>query len=243
MAVENGEWIMRGPDRDNPACIRSWETLVDWIDLVGFLPLFRNGIEGFSAEEHTCPFDWWCGDVDRDPWEWRQIIARSGRVAYGKFFGKKSGFISRAWFPHFANWRRDGYDFDSRWDEELASMRQKRIMDCFSEQGEWFSFALKRQAGFGKGGEKNFEGTVTDLQMGGYLLIRDFRQRINKKGLPYGWPISVYTTPEALWGYDHIASAYSMDPAESKALIYEQIQKNFPDASQEELDAVLGWSR
>ena len=48
------------------------------------------------------------------------------------------------------------------------------------------------------GGEKNFEGTVTDLQMGGYLLIRDFRQRINKKGVPYGWPISVYTTPEAL---------------------------------------------
>ena len=122
-------------------------------------------------------------------------------------------------------------------------MRQKRIMDCFAGQEEWFSFALKHQAGFGKGGEKNFEGTVTDLQMGGYLLIRDFRQRINKKGLPYGWPISVYTTPEALWGYDHIASAYSADPMESKSLIYEQIQHNFPDASQEELDAVLGWSR
>ena len=96
MAVENGEWIMRGPDRDNPACIRSWETLVDWIDLVGFLPLFRNGIEGFSAEEHTCPFDWWCGDADRDPWEWRQIIARSGRVAYGKFFGGGTDTTSTA---------------------------------------------------------------------------------------------------------------------------------------------------
>ena len=122
-------------------------------------------------------------------------------------------------------------------------MRQKRVMDCFSQQEEWFSFALKRQAGFGKEGEKNFEGTITELQMSGYLLIRDFRQRINKKGFPYGWPISVYTTPEALWGYDHIASAYSMEPAESKALIYERIQKNFPEAAQEELDAVLGWSR
>ena len=114
MAVENGEWIMRGPDRDDPACIRSWEALVDWIDQVGFLPLFRNEIEGFSAEERTCPFDWWSGDAARDPWEWRQVIARSGRVACGKFFGKKAGFISRRWFPHFANWRRDGYDFDSR---------------------------------------------------------------------------------------------------------------------------------
>ena len=41
MAVENGEWIMRGPDRDDPACIRSWEALADWIDQVGFLPLWQ----------------------------------------------------------------------------------------------------------------------------------------------------------------------------------------------------------
>ena len=115
--------------------------------------------------------------------------------------------------------------------------------DCFSIREEWFSFALKQRAGFGKGGEKNFEGTVTDLQMGGYLLIRDFRQRINKRGAPYGWPLSIYTTPEALWGYDHISSAYSVDPAESKTMIYEQVGKNFPDAAPGELDAVLGWTR
>ena len=72
---------------------------------------------------------------------------------------------------------------------------------------------------------------MTDLQMGGYLLIRDFRQRVNKKGFPYGWPISVYATPEALWGYDHITSAYSADPAESRALVYEQIREHFPEAA------------
>ena len=243
MAIEDGAWIMRGLDWDDPSRIQSWEELIGWIDEVGFLPLFKNEVDGFSVEEHTADCAWWTGDAERDPWEWRQLIARSGRVAYGKFFAGRAGFISRAWFPHFANWRRDGYDFDSRWDEELATMRQKRIMDCFSEKGEWFSFELKRQAGFGKGGEKNFEGTVTDLQMGGYLLIRDFRRRVNKKGFPYGWHISVYSTPEALWGYDHISSAYSVDPAESKALIYEQIRKNFPEATQEELDTALGWPR
>ena len=132
MAVENGEWIMRGPAWEDPACIHSWQELVDWIDEVGFLPLFRNGIDGFSAEERTCPTDWWSGDVDRDPWEWRQTIARSGRVAYGKFFGKKAGFISKAWFPDFANWRRDGYDFDSRWDDGLATALQKKILDQFT---------------------------------------------------------------------------------------------------------------
>ena len=243
MAIENGVWIIRGLDWDDPLRIRSWQELVQWIDEVGFLPLFKNEIEGFSAEEHTSDLFWWSGDPDQDPWEWRQLMARSGRVAYGKFFGKKAGFISRAWFPHFANWRRDGYDFDSRWDEGLASMRQKRIMDQFALEDEWFSFALKSQAGFGRGGEKNFEGTVTDLQMASYLLIRDFRRRLNKKGQPYGWPICVYAMPESLWGYDHIASAYSAEPARSGELVCQQVKKHFPAATEKSLRAVMGWER
>ena len=240
MAIENGEWVMRGLSWTDPSRIKSWQALAAWVDEVGFLPLFQNEAAGFSVEEHTASLSWWTGDERHDPWEWRRLIARSGRVAYGKFFGKKAGFISKAWFPHFANWRRDGYDFDSLWDEELASLRQKRIMDQFESHRDLFSFELKQLAGFGKGGEKNFEGTVTDLQMRSYLLIRDFRQRTNKKGQPYGWHISVYTTPEALWGYDYIASAYSIDPAQSRQLVYRQVKKHFPQASETALAAVLG---
>ena len=234
---------MNGLDWDDPCRIRSWEEMINCVDEVGFLPLFKNEIPGFSAEEHTAAQYWWSGDPEQDPWEWRQLIARSGQVAYGKFFDRKAGFISKAWFPRFANWRRDGYDFDSRWDEELASRRQKRIMDQFQSQQEQYSFQLKRLAGFGKDGEKNFEGTVTDLQMGGYLLIRDFRQRRNKKGQPYGWPISVYATPEALWGYGHISSAYAEPPAQSRQLIFEQVGRAFPSATEASLCRVLGWNR
>ena len=162
-------------------------------------------------------------------------------MAYGKFFGKRAGFNSKAWFPRFANWRRWDYDFDSHWDEGLSSFRQKRIMDQFSAGEEHPSFLLKRLAGFGREGEKNFEGTVTDLQMGGYLLIRDLRQRINQKGRPYGWPISVYATPETLWGYGHISSAYCEEPAKSGELISRQVRENFPAATPADLRAVLEW--
>ena len=243
MAIEDGVWIMRGLDWDDPTRIQSWEELIAWIDEVGFLSLFKNEVDGFSVEENTSDLYWWTGDEAQDPWEWRRLIARSGKVAYGKFFDGKAGFISRAWFPHFANWRRDGYDFDSRWDEELASRRQKRVMDQFVQKDELYSCELKGLAGFGKEGEKNFEGTVTDLQMGSYLLIRDFRHRVNKKGLPYGWPIAVYATPEALWGYEHIASAYGEEPARSRELVYQQVQKNFPAATEEALRAVMGWEK
>lgn len=240
MAVENGEWMIRGLDWDNPNRIGSWQALVDLIDEMGFLPLFQNEIPGFSVEEYTWNQGWWTGDEEQDPWQWRQTIARSGRVAYGKFFGKKAGFVSKAWFPHFANFRRDGYDFDSRWDEGLASLRQKQVMDQFAQRDELFSSDLKRLAGFGKEGQKNFEGTVTDLQMQGYLLTRDFRQRINKKGMPYGWPISVYATPETLWGYEYVTSAYSVEPSASRELIWQQVLKCFPLAKETGLKAVLG---
>lgn len=90
---------------------------------------------------------------------------------------------SGEWLPVFANYRRDGYDFDARWADELASRRQKKIMDLFMGENsdqELFSNAVKEQAGFGKGGEKNFEGTLTSLEMETYLVCRDFQQRKNK---------------------------------------------------------------
>ena len=109
MANENGEWIMRGLEWNNPYRIRSWKELVNWINEVGFLPLFANEVEGFSAEEHVSPDYWWTGIVKEDPWEWREVIARSHEVAYGKFFNKKAGFISKEWLPYFVNARRNGF--------------------------------------------------------------------------------------------------------------------------------------
>ena len=116
-------------------------------------------------------------------------------------------------------------------------------MDQFAAKEELSSFELRALAGFGKEGEKNFEGTVTDLQMSGYLLIRDFRRRRNKRGQPYGWPVSVYATPEALWGYAQISSAYATDPARSKELIFQQISRHFPAADEQSLCPALGLSR
>ena len=134
MANENGTWIMKGLSWDNPYRIRTWQELVNWINEVGFLPLFANEVVGFSAEEHVSPDYWWTGDRENDPWEWREIIASSRQVAYGKFFDKKAGFISVEWLPYFVNARRDGYDFDARWEDGLANSREKAIMDLLTDK-------------------------------------------------------------------------------------------------------------
>ena len=243
MANESGTWVMHGIRADDPECIHTVEDAITYINKIGFLPLFKNDIPGFSLEEKTVPEYWWSEDPVHDPWEWREVIARSGQAAYGKFFDKKAGFISREWFPYFANYRRDGYDFDALWDDEKASVRQKKVMDLFTEDhadAELYSFEIKQNAGFGKDGEKNFEGTVTDLEMKMYLCMRDFRQRKNKKGESYGWSVAVYSTPEHLWGYEHVTSAYQEDASESWKRIVNRMKEICPSATEAQIYRVIG---
>ena len=168
MGNESGTWIMYGVDWDDPECIHTVDEAIEYINKVGFLPLFKNEILGFSLEERTVPEYWWCEDPKVDPWMWREIIASSGKVAYGKFFNKKAGFISVEWLPVFANYRRDGYDFDALYEDCKAPRKHKKIMDNFIEDkvdSEILSNQLKVMAGFGKDGEKGFDGAVTTLMM------------------------------------------------------------------------------
>lgn len=241
MVTENGTWIMYGVDWNDPECIHSADEAVEYINKVGFLPLFKNDIPGFSLEERTVPDFWWTDD-ERDPWSWREKIARSGKVAYGKFFDKKAGFISLEWLPVFANYRRDGYDFDALYEDGKAPLKHKKIMDYFIEQNidsEIMSNELKKMAGFGKAGEKGFDGAITTLMMQLYLCNCDFQKRKNKKGEEYGWNVAVYTSPEHLWGYDTVTSAYKEEPSASFQKIIDHMNDIYPIATEKQIRKVL----
>ena len=241
---------MKGLEWDNPYRIRTWKELVNWINEIGFLPLLTNETEGFSAEEHVSRDYWWTGIVEEDPWEWREIIARSREVAYGKFFDKKAGFISREWLPYFANARRDGYDFDARWADGLADRREKLIMDFYMDEDEsgdvvWkkdeiLSTELKKKAGFGKQGAKNYPGIITNLQMNLYLVTADFRRRENRRGEEYGMSVSVMLSPEAVWGYDLVTSAYGEEPRVSWQRIYDRVKKLYPNSYEKDIIRLIG---
>ena len=250
MANENGQWIMRGLAWDDPYRIRTWQELVSWIKEVGFLPLFANEIPGFSVEEHVSPDFWWTGDREQDPWEWREIIAASHELAYGKFFDKKAGFISPEWLPYFVNFRRNGYDFDAAWEDGQVTRREKLIMDVLTEKNSdgdivWtdkqiLTTDLKKIAGFGKDGEKNFPGITTELMMKTYLVTADFHRRKNKKGAEYGMAVSVLLPPEAVWGYESVTCGYTEEPIVSWERICDRVQGKFPQATQSAIIKLIG---
>ena len=90
------------------------------------------------------------------------------------------------------------------------------------------STELKKMAGFGKGGEKNYPGILTGLQMQLYLVIAGFRRRTNKRGSAYGMPVSVLMTPESIWGYETMTAAYNEEPHESWQRILEHTKALWP---------------
>ncbi len=219
---------LTGPEKIREAVLR-----------LGFLPFFKNEIPGFSIAEHTPPRLWF-SDTEDGPWEWKGPLARTGDCVYGKFFRGRAGFISRAFFPVFANYRRRGYDFDALYDDGFAPHADKQIYDTLTRHGSLQSRELKRLSGFGKDGEKGFDTRITRLQMQGYVVTADFDYMRDKFGKAYGWGVARYTTPEALFGADFMALAYREDPEESKKRVYERLRAICPEADEKQIKRLLG---
>lgn len=219
--------------------MNSPEAIAATVARLGFLPFFENEIPGFSIAEHTPPALWF-SDTAEGPWEWKGPVARSGACVYGKFFGGRAGFISMDWFPVFANYRRNGYDFDALYDDGFASHKDKQIYDVLAEQGPLLSKDLKRLCNYRKDGNKGFDGVITRLQMETYVVIADFEYMKDRFGREYGWGVARYATPEALFGEEFLAEAYREDPAVSRERVYAHLQNLFPAAGERQIQKLLG---
>ena len=221
------------------ASITGPEVLLAEVERLGFLPFFENEIPGFSIEEHT-PARLWFSETEDGPWEWKGPAARSGACVDGKFFKGRAGFISLRWFPAFANYRRDGYDFDALYDDGFASHKDKQVYDTLAAHGSLLSKELKSLCNYRKDGNKGFDGVITRLQMQSYVSIADFEYAVDKTGRQYGWGIARYTTPEAQFGPALMEEAYREAPEASRRRVYAHIQGLFPAADERQIRSLLG---
>ena len=81
---------------------------------------------------------------------------------------------------------------------------------------------------------------TTRLQMQAYLTVGDFVYMQDKYGKPYGWGVAKYTTPEALFGYDFVTSAYGSEPVESKARIIAHLRNILPGVNEKQILKLIG---
>lgn len=227
--------------------IKSKQDLVDAVEECGILPYFSNVIKGFSIEENCHP-DVYFGESE-GVWEWKGPVILETRCAYGKFFLNKAAFISRKWYYDFANYRRDGYDFDARVNDGLASYNEEFLYGILTSRPTMLSKTAKALGGYVKPRErgkdswqprKGFDTTINKLMMKGYIIISDFDYETDSNGEFYGWGISRYTTPERFFGKSFASRCYKRTPEESYKRLFRQIKKLNPDADELQIKKFLG---
>ena len=209
--------------------VRTKQDLIDAVRTFGIVPFFRNSIPGFSIEEHAVPSVWYSGeDADWPVWDWKGPVICEAGCAYGKFFEKKAAFVSREWFLELANWRRDGYDFDARYDDGLASRRDKDLYDLIAANAPVLSRTVKALGNYRKGGRTGFDTSLTRLQEQCYVVTGDFVYPVDRHGRAYGWGTAQYTTPEKLFGAAFTENVYGCAPEDSRSRLIEHLGKILP---------------
>lgn len=213
---------------NNGKTIHSGAQLAELVDEIGFLPLLSSGIYGFSAEEMVdddcryVVFD--DGGWDWPLWKWKGPAVTDGGLVYGKFFNKKAGFVSRAWWPDLCNYRRHAYPAPAEGSIE------ETILLTLGEGGSMITRELRRACGFtGPKMRSRFDGYVTRLQMACRIVTEDFIYPQDRHGREYGWGWSLLTTPEQLYGRE--ACHCERTPEESLIRMTEHLQQLLPKAT------------
>ena len=175
------------------------------------------------------PVRWHTGHQDTDPWAWRmRVLAENRDIAYGKFFFRKGGYITRDWYPCFLAARRNGMDFASAYQAGLFSQTSRQIYRLISDQGRVPLHAIRPMTGL-KG--PVIEKALVDLQMGLFITICGEMQHVTPYGSTQGWPSTVLCTTEAFWGDDVFTEASSMTRQQAVRQITEQVLALNPGAA------------
>ena len=205
---------------------------------IGFLPFFRNRIEGFSLEDIAAPKTWydpdWTNGIQWPCWEWKGEVAWDHQLMYGKLFKGKAGFVSPEWIPDLCNYRREGYEFEGRYSGGMAPRADKEVVGILNEIGPMFTKEIKDALDYRKGGRKGFETIITRLQMQTYVTIANFEKAVSREGQEYGWGVARYALTDEWWGGE-FTDYHGLDPLESLDNIADKLKDVLPDVPEAEI--------
>lgn len=226
---------MEDDDRFEEGLIHNEAEMLRLILREGMLPLIgksfsNNAIDGFSVEDYT-PKELWFSDDEPGPWEWKDSVIRTGKVAYGKLLERKAAFVSMELYPDLLNYRRSRFRFRPK-----RESKEKTVFETIDMCESLLSYEIRQACAVKKKSE--LDSILARLMMGCRIVIKSFEQKYDRNMQPYGWGIGRYTTPEALFGAD--ALKCSRTPEKSAEVILSHLRSQIPDASQAQLLNILG---
>lgn len=219
--------------------IRSFDDFVSGLLEAGFSMGGGNSEGIFSLitwnwkEEppYDTPVRWHTGDPETDPWEWRmRVLDERSDIAYAKLFFKKSGFITKEWYPYFLAARRGNGSFKEAYLDGTIGNYEKRIYDAIAEYKILPLHEIKQIAGFGKEDNSQFERALTELQMKMYITMCGRQRKISRSGEEFGWYSTVFCTVEGFFTGDMLIMENKISEQQAIEKITERIYKLNPNA-------------
>jgi len=179
---------------------------------------------------------WHTGNPDTDPWEWRmRVLDERNDIAYAKLFFKKSGYITKEWYPYFLAARRRGRIFDEEYADGKISAYAKRIYETLAQARVMPLHALKRDGGFTKEEASKFDHALTELQMRMFITMCGRQQKISQKGAEYGWSSTVFCFTEDFFGQEIFKKAARITVPEATEKIKSRILELNPAAEDKKI--------
>lgn len=168
--------------------------------------------------------EWHTEDKETDPWEWRmRVLNEETDIAYGKFFFKKSGFITKEWYPYFYSIRRGRKELTEEYEAGNIGLFAKKIYQLLTEYKELPLHLIKQYGGFGGEDKAKFDAAMTELQMKFYITMCGRSRKVSKAGEEYGWSSTVFCLTEDFFEKEIIRKASEISPADAYDKLYQWI--------------------
>jgi hypothetical protein len=173
--------------------LKTYKEFVDRVNELGYMSL-SNITEGFpSLTNETLREQWHTGDLESDPWQWKDRAAEEKKLAFGCILGGNKGFVSQRMYPFFYILNRSGKTLEERWADGLVSQEVRELYKLFNTKTLMDTAEIRREMGVTakKGGSK-LDNAIAELQKCYLITVAGNRRKLNKLGQPYGWPANIY---------------------------------------------------
>ena len=189
-----------------------------------------------ESPPYDTPIRWHTGDPTTDPWEWiNRVLDERRDISYGKLFFKKSGYITKEWFPYFLAVRRNGISFNEAYQDGIISYFAKRIYDVVNTNESLPVEEIKQLGGFSREDKSGFDRALAELQMNMFISPCGRRYKISQSGDAYGWSSTVFCTTERYFGDSVFDEADKITKNEAFEKIKAQILTLNPSAQDKKI--------
>jgi hypothetical protein len=219
--------------------LNTYNEFIERVNELGYMAL-SDILPGFPAvTAETRKEAWHTGDIDTDPWCWKDRAAEEKQLAFGCILGGNKGFVSSAMYPYFYTCFRPADTMEYMWQQGVVGLEVKGLWKLFEGKTLLNTSDIRHEMGVGKKGGSKVDGAIVELQKQYFITVAGNRRKLNKSGEPYGWPANVYDRVENWAPTDWLAECTDLDKTEAGNYIIEMGLKISNNVKEADLRKVL----